>query len=246
MENGLRHLQNNGQILWRFNASKAPHEAGTWERLVKSTKHILLKICRNALLNYVAFQTVLKETQALLNDRPLLQLSSDALNVLTPSMLIYGKSLLPYRDNFAQSNLKGQENAKIRWEHHAQVMDYLYAVWRKEYRLSLQQKAKWFTALPCIKVGDVVVLYEEKVKRGYWILARVCQIFPSRYGSIRKVEVSVLRFDDKGKPMRPLIPEWSVRQLCPLELTEEPKQAQKVREAADAQKNMKAGRIPPS
>ena len=29
MENGLKHLQSNGQILWRFNASKAPHEAGT-------------------------------------------------------------------------------------------------------------------------------------------------------------------------------------------------------------------------
>ena len=95
MEEGLKQLQNNGQILWRFNAGKAPHEAGTWERLVKSTKHILLKICRNALLNYAEFQTVLKETQALLNDRPLLQLSSDALDVLTPSMLVYGKRLLP-------------------------------------------------------------------------------------------------------------------------------------------------------
>ena len=72
MEDGLKQLQNNGQILWRFNASKAPHEAGTWERLVKSTKDTLLKICRNALLNYAEFQTVLIETQALLNDRPLL------------------------------------------------------------------------------------------------------------------------------------------------------------------------------
>ena len=45
-------------------------------------------MCRNALLNYVEFQTVLKETQALLNDRSLLQLSSDALDVLTPSMLV--------------------------------------------------------------------------------------------------------------------------------------------------------------
>ena len=51
MEEGLKQLQNNGQILWRFNASKAPHEAGTWERLVNSTKHILLKICCNALLS---------------------------------------------------------------------------------------------------------------------------------------------------------------------------------------------------
>ena len=228
-----------------LNASKAPHEAGTWERLVKSTKHILLKICRNALLNYVEFQTVLKETQALLNDRPLLQLSSDALDVLTPSMLIYSKRLLPYRDNFAQSNIKGQDSAKIRWEHCVQVMDHLYAVWRKEYRSSLQQKAKWFTAQPCIKVGDVVVLHEEKVKRGYWSLARVCQIFPSRDGSLRKVEISVPRFDDKGKPMRPLILERSVRQLCPLELTEEPMQAQKVREVANAAGNMKAGQISP-
>ena len=31
MEEGLKQLQNNGQILWRFNVSKAPHEAGTWE-----------------------------------------------------------------------------------------------------------------------------------------------------------------------------------------------------------------------
>ena len=67
MDECLKQLQNNGQILWRFNASKAPHEAGTWERLVKSTKHILLKICRNALLNYIEFQMVLKETQALLS-----------------------------------------------------------------------------------------------------------------------------------------------------------------------------------
>ena len=79
------------------------------------------------------------------------------------------------------------------------------------------------------------------MKRGYWSLAQICQIFSSRDGSVRKVEISVPRFDDKGKPMRPLILERSVRQLCPLELTEEPIQAQKVREAANAVRNMKAG-----
>ena len=166
--------------------------------------------------------------------------------MLTPSILVYGKRLLPYRYNFAQSTLKGQDSSKIRWEHRAHLMDHLYPVWRKEYCSSLQQKAKWFTAQPCIKVGDVVVFYDEKVKRGYWSLARVCQIFPCRDGSVRKVEISVPRFDDNGKPMRPLTLEWSVRKLCPLELTEEPKQAQKVREVANAQENMKAGRISPS
>ena len=43
-------LQEKGKIVWKMNPSKAPHEAGVWERLVKSTKHVLLKICRNSLL----------------------------------------------------------------------------------------------------------------------------------------------------------------------------------------------------
>ncbi len=71
----------------------------------------------------------------------------------------------------------------------------------------------------------------------------MCQIFPPRDGSVRKVEISVPRFDGKGEPMKPLILERSVRQLCPLELTEEPRQAQKVREVAKIQQNLKAGPI---
>ena len=90
----MNELQEKGKIVWKMNASKAPHEAGVWERLVKSTKHILLKICRNSLLNYVEFQTVLKETQALLNDRPLVALSEEAMDVITPSMLTHGKKLM--------------------------------------------------------------------------------------------------------------------------------------------------------
>ena len=126
------------------------------------------------------------------------------------------------------------------------MIDHLYALWRKEYCLSLQQRAKWFTAQPCIKIGDVVVLHEEKVKRGYWSLARVCKIFPSRDGNVRKVEISVPRFNDKGKPMRPLILERSIRQLCPMELMDEPKEAQKVRKVAKVNENMKAGCVSPS
>ena len=45
----MEELQEKGKIVWKMNTSKAPHEAGVWERLVKSTKHVLLKICRNSL-----------------------------------------------------------------------------------------------------------------------------------------------------------------------------------------------------
>ena len=152
-------LQEKGKIVWKMNPSKAPHEAGVWERLVKSTKHVLLKICCNSLLNYVEFQTVLRETQALLNDRPLVALSDDAMDVITLSMLTHGKKLRPFREFFGESETPGKTQAKICWQHRTEVMDHLYSLWRKQYRMSLQQRAKWFTKQPNIKVNDIVVVH---------------------------------------------------------------------------------------
>ena len=94
-------------------------------------------------------------------------------------------------------------------------MDYLYSLWRKQYRMSLQQRAKWFTKQPNIKVGDLVVLHEGKIKRGYWKLARVIEILPSRDGSVRKVKISLPRFNDEGKATSHTILKRSVRQPMP-------------------------------
>ena len=47
---------------------QSPRQVGVWERWVKTTKQTLLRVCRNSLLNYVELLTVLKETQALIND----------------------------------------------------------------------------------------------------------------------------------------------------------------------------------
>ena len=97
-------------------------------------------------------------------------------------------------------------------------MDHLHNIWRKQYRDSLQRHAKWFTRQPNIKVGDLVVVHEEKVKRGYWKLARAVEILLSSDSSVRKVKISIASFDDQRKAVSPTILERSVRQLCLLEL----------------------------
>ena len=214
----MENLQSQGHIQWRMNTSKAPHQAGVWERLVKTTKQILLRVCRNSLLNYYEFLTILKETQAVINDRPLVASSEDALDVITPSMLTHGKKLKPFRESFVESEIPGKTNAKARWQKRTDHMDHLCNIWRKQYWDSLQRCAKWFTKQPNIKVDDLVVVHEEKVKRGYWKLARIVDILPSRDGSVRKVNISLPRFDENGKAALPTILERSVRQLCLLEL----------------------------
>ena len=134
-------------------------------------------------------------------------------------MLTHGKKLKPFREYFGDSEIPGKTNAKVQWQERTNHMNHLYSIWRKQYRDSLQRRAKWFTKQPNIKVGDLVVEHQEKVKRGYWKLARVVEILPSRDGSVRKVKILLLRFDDRGKAASPTILERSVRQLCLLELT---------------------------
>ena len=206
---------------WTMNAQLAPHAAGIWERLIRTMKTCLLKVCRNALLTYVEFLTVLKEVQALMNDRPLVGMSEDAIDVLTPSLLTHGKKMRPFQESFGYSELPGKNDAKVRWEHRSKVMDHFHDLWRKQYRLSLQQRRKWTTPKPDIKVGDIVVLHQKLMKRGYWPLARVVEILPGRDQTVRRLRLAVPRRDKEGKIMTPAIYERSVHEVCPLELSRE-------------------------
>ena len=156
LDNCMEDLQSKGHMRWRMNTSKAPHEARVCERLVKTTKQTLLRVCRNSLLNYVEFLTILKETQALINDCPLVATSEDAIDVITPSMLTHGKKLKPFREYFGDSEIPGKTNAKVRWQGCTNHMDHLYSIWRKQYRDSLQWRAKWFTKQPNTKVEEIV------------------------------------------------------------------------------------------
>ena len=108
----MEDLQEKGYIRWRMNASKAPHEAGVWEHLVKTTKQTLLRVCRNSLFHYVEFLTILKDTQALINDRPLVATSEDAIDVIMPSMLEGGKKLKPFREFLEIQNYQGKPMQK--------------------------------------------------------------------------------------------------------------------------------------
>ena len=126
-----KNLQSQGHIQWKMNTSKAPNEAGAWECFLKTTKQTLLRVCRNSLLNYVEFLTVLKETQALINDRPLVASSEETIDIITPSMLTHGKKLKPFREYFGDSEIPGKTNAKVWWQDRTNHMDHPYDIWRK-------------------------------------------------------------------------------------------------------------------
>lgn len=78
------------QIEWYFNLPAAPWWGRWWERLIDILKSLLRKILGKASLSYESLYTVLCDTEAIINSRPLTYISEDPnyLKPLSPSMFV--------------------------------------------------------------------------------------------------------------------------------------------------------------
>ncbi|XP_022159936.1 uncharacterized protein LOC111026213 [Myzus persicae] len=83
-------------IDWHFNPPAAPHFGGIWESAVKSAKHHLTRVVKDARLTLEELGTLLCQIEACLNSRPLTPLSSHPLDLepITPAHFLIGGPLL--------------------------------------------------------------------------------------------------------------------------------------------------------
>ncbi|XP_062541107.1 uncharacterized protein LOC134209140 [Armigeres subalbatus] len=87
-------LANKG-IAWNFITPFSPHKGGIREALVRSTKKHLRAVIGKAPLTFEELITVLCQTEACLNSRPLCAVSKfhDSTEALTPGHFIIGQAL---------------------------------------------------------------------------------------------------------------------------------------------------------
>ena len=81
---------------------RAPWWGGLWERLIKLIKRCLKKIVGRSTLTLEELNTVLIETEAVINARPITYVYDDEESVsypLTPSQLISGRQITPMPNN---------------------------------------------------------------------------------------------------------------------------------------------------
>jgi len=87
---------------WKFIPPHAPHFGGLWEAAVKSMKYHLRRTLGSYIATYEELYTLLAETEACLNSRPLCALSDDPFNptYLSPGHFLIGETLtqLPAAD----------------------------------------------------------------------------------------------------------------------------------------------------
>lgn len=188
-------------IRWIFNVERAPWWGGAFERMVRSTKRCLRKIVGRSKLTSDELRTALIEIEAVINSRPLSYVSStDCDEPLTPSHLIVGCRLLNLPDHLGITSEPGDEDFEVdsnqlqkRVKHLATVLNHFWKRWRSEYlselRESHRQSSKKAASHPSISKGDIVIVHDDALPRGFWKLGRVQEVMTGRDGLTRAAVV---------------------------------------------------------
>ena len=179
---------------------------GAWERLIRCVKIAFRNLVSDRLLTDFQLMTLLTEVESIVNSRPLIQASDnvDDLEALTPNHFLLGKATrnAPF-GSYSDKDICSRK----RWRQVQTLADHYWKRFRKEYLPLLTKRGKWLKEERNIEVGDMVLLAETNVPRGYWQLARVIEVYPGEDGVVRVAEVKT----KSGKLTRP------VAKLCLLE-----------------------------
>ncbi|XP_047489108.1 uncharacterized protein LOC125039313 [Penaeus chinensis] len=151
------HLINKG-IEWEFNPPASSHFGGVWERMIRSVRKILYSLAKETFvtLNDESLVTLMHETEAILNNRPLTanpNVPSD-LEALTPNHLL---QLRPGNE-MALGDFSEDCYSRKRWKQMQHLVDVFWKRWQREYRTQLQIRQKWCTTKRNVAIGDIVLI----------------------------------------------------------------------------------------
>ena len=89
----------------------------------------------------------------------------------------------------------GKVSHKCRLQVIEAIMSDFWARWTELYAPTLMTQSKWHgKEQRNLKVNDVVVVADSNALRGRYFIARVCEIFPSQDGQVRKVSLEYKSF----------------------------------------------------
>lgn len=176
-------------IKFKFSPAYSPHFNGLAESAVKSVKHHLKRVLGSANLTYEELNTVLTQIEAILNSRPLTPLSSDPsdLAALTPSHFLIGRTvaILPS----PQVEHATAPHTLSRYMRIQQVKAHFWNRFHNEYISELQRRQKWSKDGGHLKLGEMVLVKDERLPPNQWMLGRVTQLYPGADGVARVADI---------------------------------------------------------
>ena len=145
-------------------------------------------VAANVKLTFEEFATLQTQIEACLNSRPLVPLPNDddGVEALTPGHFLVRRPLEALPDPaFSYRNV----SLLRRWHLSQALLRQFWQRWSIEYLTSLKRYNKWLYPTRNIRVGDVVVLQEDKLVPTKWPIARVIETHPGKDGLVRVATV---------------------------------------------------------
>ncbi|VDK17567.1 unnamed protein product [Anisakis simplex] len=225
MASALKLIPAANDITWSFITAFAPWKGGIYERLVGITKNSLRRTIGKRLLDQTTFHTLITETEAVLNQRPLTYLESDSLLVLRPiDYLRPSANLLINVDTDEQGQPSSQNPPTSReefinqWRQSQSCLNRFWTIWHRLYFQMLREREQSRHVAPHAQtrrepqIGEVVLLRSPNLPRAHWKLARIVDTPPSKDGAIRTAKIRTATGRTTSRP---------ISDLYPLEVTEQ-------------------------
>lgn len=190
---------------WILNAPHSSHMGGVWERMIGVARRILDAILLSTkvkTLTHETLTTFMAEVCAIMNARPIAEISSDPESplILSPSILLTGKvDYLPV----VSHSLDIRDIYRAQWKHVQVLADLFWSYWKKDYLQGLQSRRKWKNNQRNVKIGDIVLLKDKNAHRNDWPTGIVESVLLSDDGLVRKANIRVIK---DGKPVTYLRP----------------------------------------
>jgi hypothetical protein len=194
------HLASKG-ITFKYIPVQASWFGGVHERMIGVAKNAIKKTLGRALVTLDELQTLIKEIQQVINNRPLTYVSNNPteLAAITPNHLIYGQNLnlLPH-DEADMSDFDVTYGGKVTLEKMAHRRNQLITNFQKrfqdEYLAVLRERhtheiAKQNAKVDTVRAGDVVLVHDKDKRRLNWKLGKIEQLNKGHDGLTRSALV---------------------------------------------------------
>ena len=165
-------------INWHRKPPASSHMRGVWERQIRSAHTILMSLlhAHGRSLNDESLRTLLTETEALVNSRPL---TVDTLGDMQSEQPICPTNILTMKSKVVLTPpghfVKAGEYNRKRWRHIQHIANEFWVRLRKEFLWSLQPLHKWNEKHRNFQNGDIVLLKTD-ANHNQWPMAKVVGI----------------------------------------------------------------------
>ena len=175
---------------WKFIVPRSPWWGGWWERLVRSVKAALKKTLGNSCLTRIELETVLLEIEACVNSRPLTFVGDtvETANPLTPSHFLIGRSSSYHSEGCTFDDVEpvvSSGDLKDRALLQKHRLQQFWKVWSLDYLRNLPPAVSKFYNRGSLKVGSLVLIEEDHLRRLQWPIAVVTDLHPGVDGVVR-------------------------------------------------------------